>query len=71
MLFNQVPIRDKIVTGINGFRSGVLEKNREFLHTFDRIGQYFVMSEGAPDEICTVFVVDGKRRVETGFGLVY
>lgn len=56
---------------MNGFRSGVLEKNREFLHTFDRIGQYFVMSEGAPDEICTVFVVDGKRRVETGFGLVY
>nr|XP_034305803.1 uncharacterized protein LOC105321045 isoform X1 [Crassostrea gigas] len=60
----KVPIRDKIVTGINGFRSGVLEKNREFLHTFDRIGQYFVMSEGAPDEICTVFVVDAEHVKE-------
>lgn len=54
------------MSGIRGFRSGIMEKNREFLHTFDRIGQYFVMSEGAQDEICTVFVVDGKRGVSFG-----
>lgn len=64
VVLNQVPIRDKIVAGVRGFRSGILERNREFLHTFDEIGQYFIMSEGVPDEICTIFVVDGKISVD-------
>lgn len=29
------------------------------------------MFEGVLDEICIVFVVDGKRWVEIGFGFVY
>lgn len=46
----------KEVTNIEGFSSGRIIEKSSFLYTFDKCGDYAVVSQGAPGFSCVVHI---------------
>ncbi|KAL5013162.1 hypothetical protein ScPMuIL_007432 [Solemya velum] len=53
-----------MIHGAKSFNSGKLSPNNSFLYTFDELGAFSVVSQGAPGFACTVFVKDTASRCE-------
>ncbi len=53
-----------MVEGVEGFNSGALTLNNNFLYTFEYKGEYCVASEGAPGHNCIIRVLDEVVKAE-------